>query len=156
MNWKRTLAITLMLLTIQVVAQDEQVYHVTLLRAKPGGLLELIDALKTRAKDNTVDSRDNTLVMRHSQGDHWDLMIVYPLRGYYEYFSGLERKTRGVPIMVNEVYGHELNDLLSFREEGFFIGPDLEDFSQLFETYKLFHIEIFTALAGKQKELIKE
>ena len=58
--------------------------------------------------------------------------------------------------MVNEEYGHELNDLLSFREEGFFIGPDVEEFSELSKNYKLFHIEIFTALAGKQKELIKE
>ena len=51
--------------------RGETLHRMTLLRAAPGRLLELVAAVKGRG-----------LVLRHSQGDQWDLMVLAPVAGY--------------------------------------------------------------------------
>jgi hypothetical protein len=55
------------------VSAAEQ-YRITLLRAAPGNLEQLIE----QVKDYRTDQKDELTIMRHSQGDHWDLMILEP------------------------------------------------------------------------------
>ena len=50
---------------------------VTTLQASPGKLSKLIDAVKAYR----AEQRGRVIVMRHSQGDHWDLMLLEPTGG---------------------------------------------------------------------------
>src|ERR1051325_10093948 len=54
--------------------RGEALQRMTLLRAAPGRLLDLVAAVKGRPG----------LVLRHSQGDQWDLMVLAPIAGYAE------------------------------------------------------------------------
>src|SRR4029078_2168099 len=51
----------------------ETLYRMTLLRAAPGRLLDLVAAVKGRGT-----------VLRHAQGDQRDLIVLAPIAGYAE------------------------------------------------------------------------
>ena len=69
-----------------VAVYPPYLYKVSFIQAAPGKLLELIDLQKARNVRN--DSGDEySFWMRHSQGDRWDLMIVYPMGSYAEYYK---------------------------------------------------------------------
>ncbi|SRR6266404_5528575 len=53
-------------------------YKATLVQAAPGKLLELIRLYQSSAQRTGDIGGASLLWMRHSQGDHWDLLILYP------------------------------------------------------------------------------
>src|SRR5438128_2130192 len=59
-------------------------YKTTLVQAAPGKLVELIAHYNARP---ALPGDAAPLWMRHSQGDRWDLLIVYPLGSYAEYYQ---------------------------------------------------------------------
>ena len=152
---KHLFATILLILSFQLTAQD-QLYKVTLLRAKPGELLNLIELI-----DQDISSFENFLenkpyLLRHSQGDHWDLMLIYPIDELESYFSSLQAVERANSRTLEKPYGDKFFDLVSFQEEAIVKGPSINPFIAAFEKYELFHIEIFTSLAGKQNKLLKQ
>ena len=68
-------------------ADNAYLYKVTLVQAAPGKLLDLIDLYKARAAELKQAGDEAPLWMRHSQGDHWDLMVLYPVGNYSEYYQ---------------------------------------------------------------------
>jgi len=114
--------------------RGEVLYRATLLRAAPGRLLELVAALKGKAP----------WIFRHSQGDHWDLMVLVPVGSYGELFKGAAA--------VAPLAGEEL---VAWQEEEFVRGPDLGALPG-FADAGLVHIEMFHAIAGKRAELVRE
>jgi len=62
---KKTLIVLLLLATTSVHAQD-QLYKVSLLRAKPGSLLELIDVMKEDMKLYENNQKVKPYLLRHS------------------------------------------------------------------------------------------
>ena len=68
-------------------ADAPYLYKVTLVQAAPGKLLELIDLYKTQSAHLQQAGDEAPLWMRHSQGDHWDLMILFPLNSYSDYYQ---------------------------------------------------------------------
>jgi hypothetical protein len=68
-------------------ADSPYLYKVTLVQAAPGRLLDLIDLYKGRAVELKQAGDEAPLWMRHSQGDHWDLMVIFPLGSYAEYYQ---------------------------------------------------------------------
>src|SRR5262245_55179971 len=78
--------------------RGEVLYKTTLLRAAPGRLLELVAAVKGKAP----------WIFRHSQGDHWDLMLLAPVGSYPEHL----KEPRAVAPLVSE-------ELVSWQEEEF-------------------------------------
>ena len=144
------------LLASITISAQEQLYKVSLLRAKPGELLPLIDQI-----NEDIDSYRNFLQhkpyqLRHSQGDHWDLMVIYPIQALNSYFDESEVSRRALSQTLEKPYGDKFFDLVAFQEEAIFKGPDVGTFNEHFEEYALFHIEIFTALSGKQQELLEQ
>lgn len=135
-------------------AQDQ--YKVTLLRANPGDLLELIDLVKEDISNHQQFNIHKPYLLRHSQGDHWDLMLIYPIDGISDHFEPENINLRTASNTFDQSYGDEFHDLVSFQEEAIVEGPDHNQFTEWFEEYGYFHIEIFTALAGKQQELLKQ
>ncbi len=139
------LTITLLLLTLAppVHAQalrGDVLYRNTLLRAAPGRLLDLIGALKAKGFGA---AGSKTLLLRHSQGDHWDLMV---LQATASYAQGL-KDDRPAPLVSP--------DLVAWQEDEFVRGPDLETLPA-FRDANLYHVEMFHALGEKRGELLKE
>lgn len=110
--------------------RGETLHRMTLLRAAPGRLLELVTALKGR----------RGLVLRHSQGDHWDLMVLAPVAGYGD--------LAGAPPLADPA-------LVAWQEDELVRGPDLERVDG-FAAAGLYHVEMFVALAGRRNDLVRE
>ena len=151
----KKILIVLLLWSIQSSAQ-EQLYKVSLLRAKPGELLELIETINQDINSYDEYLTNKPFLLRHSQGDHWDLMLIYPIDDLSNYFSKAEVEKRSKSSILEKSYGDAYFDIVSYQEEAIVQGPSINAFIDAFEKYRLFHIEIFTSLAGKQEELLDQ
>lgn len=152
---KILLLCSFLILSSNLIAQ-EQLYKVTLLRANPGDLLELIDQIKSDIENHESHGLEKPYLLRHSQGDQWDLMLIYPIESMSSYFSEESILERTSSKTLEKSYGEYFHDLVSFQEEAIVEGPEKVKFTDWFEEYGYFHVEIFTALAGKQNELLKQ
>ncbi|MEQ8904867.1 hypothetical protein [Ekhidna sp.] len=152
---KKILILAALLFSITSIAQN-QLYKVTMLRAKPGYLLELIDTIKEDISNYESYLENKPYLLRHSQGDHWDLMFIHPIYELENYFSVEKMQKRSRSKTVEKPYGDSFFDMVSFQEEAIVNGPSINAFIDVFEKFELFHIEIFTALAGKQEELLEQ
>jgi hypothetical protein len=98
--------------------------------------------------------------MRHTQGDQWDLLILFPMRSFDDYFSTSSIAAR------NEAYeksGTSEEDFLAaatrhiaWQEELFVWGPSAEAVAARFEGMGFYHVEIFIALAGQRENLLEQ
>ncbi len=115
-------------------AYAHDAYRVTLLRAAPGELQQLIDAVKQH-KERLLG---NAIIMRHSQGDHWDLMLLSPV---------------GEDPLVTTDFGN----LASFQHD-FLAGSTAswDEIRSAADSTGLFHIEMFQAAAGQYDALLRE
>lgn len=88
-----TLVITLSLIT---PAESEDLYKTVLLRAAPGKLLELIELYKSTMEYYDKSGNQRPFWMRHSQGDQWDLLLLFPMKSYAGYYSPdqIERRVK--------------------------------------------------------------
>lgn len=152
---KQLIATFLFIFSFQLSAQD-QLYKVSLLRAKPGELLNLIEMINQDISNFEDYLENKPYLLRHSQGDHWDLMLIYPIDDLESYFSSAQADERETSKTMEKSYGADFFNLVSFQEEAIMKGPAINGFIEAFEKYDLFHIEIFTALAGKQNELLEQ
>ena len=112
-----------------VSMRGDVLHRMTLLRAAPGRLLELVAAVKGRG-----------LVLRHSQGDQWDLMLLAPVAGYAE--------LGGAAPLAEPA-------LVAWQEDELVRGPDLGRLDG-FASAGLYHVEMFVALAGRRSDLLRE
>lgn len=123
-------------LTLSAVSQADS-YLVSTLRASPGQLEQLL----MKAQDYREAVKGNVLLMRHSQGDHWDLLLLEPLP------TSLERPSSHP----------DFSALVDFQES--FSATSDTPFTQLrkeSDAAGLYHIEMFNALAGKHAALIDQ
>jgi hypothetical protein len=109
--------------------RGETLHRMTLLRAAPGRLLDLVAAVKGRG-----------LVLRHSQGDQWDLMVLTPVAGYAELAGAGPLADPG---------------LVAWQEDELVRGPELGRLDG-FASAGLYHVEMFVALAGRRTDLVRE
>lgn len=151
----RTLTLLLfafLILTAEANAQSSYLYKAKLIQAAPGQILDVIDLYKTAFIDLKSSGDEAPLWMRHSQGDHWDLMILFPIKSYTEYYSA-ER------IVKRKAYQEKtarIDAAVAWQEDLFVYGPPPEDLRTAFAQSTFFHVEMFHSLAGKQAELFKE
>ena len=116
--------------------EGNYLYKVTTVRAATGSLSGLLDWLDAR--------RDKApFIMRHSQGDHWDLLIVTPLETWAAY------ATRIKPVVLPA-------KLVAFEEDHFAYGPRLGPLRDAYETNDFFHVEMFNAAPGKADALLEQ
>ena len=144
----------------QAQAQDEggYLYRVQTVRAAPGGLVEMIAINHRLAEGGFYEgwSARPPFIMRHSQGDQWDLMLLYPMESFAAYFSPERRAARRD---AHERFAEDLSrldQLTSFREDHFEAGPPLARLDALYAENDFFHIEVFHALAGKRAALVEQ
>jgi len=135
-------------------------YKTTFVRAAPGRLMDLIALYKSRMAFYDASGDERPLWWRHTQGDQWDLMLLFPMASYTEYYSNDRVFRRGkaaeaAPLSPKD-FSQKLNSCSSWREDVFVLGPPLETVKKAFEGTAYYHIEICIALPGKQEELFKE
>lgn len=137
-------------------ADNQYLYKVSLVQAAPGKLVELIDLYKTRVPAYQAFGDEAPLWMRHSQGDHWDLMILFPIGSYTDYYHSdrVARRSK-----VDDAWTRSLERIkadTAWQEDLFAYGPPLADLRQAFASGGFFHVEMFIALPGRFAELYHE
>jgi hypothetical protein len=114
-----------------------RLYRMTLMRAAPGRILDLVQDVKARvAALPPADVRP--LLLRHQQGDHWDLFVLIPATA-----GALDTRPLGA------------SALIAWQQDELVRGPDVWSLPG-FADANLAHVEMFVALAGKQDELVRE
>ncbi len=147
---KSCILIILVLIGHLGVAQNT--YKISLFRASPGKLMQLIDVLKSKSEQYKKTGGEKVYIIRHSQGDHWDLMVYEYINEPSVYYSENGNLTK----IFTPDYGDEFYDLIAFHENLLVNGSDFKTFSTMLESNNYFHVEMFVALPGKQNELLKE
>lgn len=135
-------------------------YKAMFVRAAPGRLLDLIALYRERMPVYDAAGDERPFWWRHTQGDQWDLMFLFPMGSCTEYFAAerVARRNRaadasGVP---QAQFARRFYECSAWHEDLYVNGPPLETVKNAFRDTSYYHIEIFVALPGKQEELRKE
>ena len=110
-------------------------YRMTLMRAAPGRQADLVKAIAAKAA--AMIQTERPLVLKHSQGDQWDLLVLTPA----------PKAGPAEPLATA--------DLVAWQEDEIVRGPDLATVEG-FLSAGLYHVEMFHALPGQQNALIRE
>ncbi len=141
-------------------AEGSYLYRTQLVRAAPGELLELIDLYKDRMPVFDAAGEERPFIMRHSQGDQWDLLLLYPIGSFADYYSQDRRARRQAAAANADVsesaFRRAVDERVAWREDLFVMGPDLDVVKSHFESAGYFHVEMFIALPGMREKLIEE
>ncbi|MEP7381832.1 MAG: hypothetical protein ABI910_09115 [Gemmatimonadota bacterium] len=137
-----------------------QLYRATMIQAAPGRLVELIDAVKGRLPAYAAAGEATPYLLRHSQGDHWDLFLLEPLGASLQAYFGAERVARRRDAGGGEggelAWERRLQELSAWREDQIVSGPAPERLRLAMSGSGFAHLEMFVALAGKHDALLKE
>lgn len=123
----------LMALSITAVAED---YLITQYRAAPGKFPELLNLVE---KTKWIEPEEQTrpIIMRHSQGNHWDLMLIIKF--------------------PNDEFAQAARELVDFELS--FLATSDTDWGELKAKDAVsgfYHIEMFNAGAGKHAALMRQ
>ncbi len=132
-----------LLLCLSLVQPPVEAYRALFVRAAPGRLLELVQLVKARR--DSAPSQERPVLLRHSQGDHWDLVLLQPVGTLAKYFA-TDRT------VVDPLWDR----LVAWQEELFTSGPPAAEFRAAADRAGFFHLEIFAALAGERDSLKAE
>lgn len=136
-------------------ADTPYLYKVTLVQAAPGKFNDLVDLYKARAAAMKEAGDESPMWMRHSQGDHWDLMILFPIGSYADYYQP-ERISKRKQAEQTGKFEDKFKENVAWQEDVFSYGPPLADLRKAFANGAFFHVEMFVALPGKFGDLYKE
>ncbi|MGE5360641.1 MAG: hypothetical protein ACM3NQ_16620 [Bacteroidales bacterium] len=144
----------------QASSQDAVLYRLELLQAAPGRLPDLIDACKKRAVAAAAAGEGAPVIMRHSQGDHWDLAVLWPMgdwAGYHDKARAARRAeaARAAGLTTAEL-DRPLDVLVTWHEDLYLRGPSVDALRAHVKGAGLLHYEMMQALAGKRDALIEE
>ena len=134
--------------------QQQYLYKASLVQAAPGKLLDLIHAYKDLwAAESRVAGEEAPLWMRHSQGDRWDLLILYPMGSYSDYYRSERVAAREKAV---EPWRAMVQTAIAWQEDVFAYGPPLDEVRKAFSGAGFFHVEMFQVLPGRQAALYQE
>jgi hypothetical protein len=138
--------------------EGEYLYKVSTVRAATGSLSDVLDwnsALK--ASSFFADAGEHPpFVMRHSQGDQWDLMILTPMDSWTSYHSASATRKRDAAVKKHAELVAPIDKMIAFDEDVFAYGPPLSVLTQAYDNNSFYHIEMFQAAPGKAEDLIEQ
>jgi hypothetical protein len=154
------LALALALALCSPIAGAADLYKITMVQAAPGKLLGLIDLYQKRMPVYDASGDERPLSLRHTQGDRWDLMLIFPLGSFSEYYSPervarRDRAARDAGLPQAE-FAELFYEHAGWHEDVYVEGPPLETLKKAYAEAGFFHAEMFVALPGRQDELVKE
>ncbi|WP_457653109.1 hypothetical protein [Rhodocaloribacter sp.] len=141
---------------VPVAEPPGYLYRVTLVRAAPGRLLDLIDLYKARREALAARGEAAPFWMRHSQGDQWDLLLIFPMESYAAYYHPDRLARREAHAEADAAFAEALGERAAWMEDLFVYGPPLDTLRARFEGMGFFHVEMFKALPGKRAELYEQ
>jgi hypothetical protein len=154
-HWAVALAVAFTLAAALIAQPAAYLYKTTLVQAAPGKLKELIELYKQKAAADSQIGEPAAFWMRHSQGDHWDLLLLTPVGSYADYFKA-ERIARRTGAETKSGWKERSLALIAWQEDVYVTGPPLEELRKALAGNTFFHVEMFHALAGKHAELRRE
>jgi len=137
-----------------MAADSTYLYRTSLIQAAPGKYQELIDAYKMCAA-HLSEGDEAPLWMRHSQGDHWDFLILWPMGSYADFYN-TARIAKRKKAEASRPFQPNWSELIASQEDVFVQGPPLADLRNAFSNSKFFHVEMFQALPARHAELMTE
>ena len=141
-------------------AAPPTLYRLQMLQAAPGRLLDLIDVVKKHAALAVAGGEAAPVIMRHSQGDHWDLAVLWPMEDWAAYFSPTRIARREAAVKASgraQVdVERELDPLVSWHEDLYMRGPSVDALRAHVKEMGLLHYEMMQALPGMRDALIEE
>ena len=129
-------------------AATSYLYRTTLIQASPGKLLEVVDLYKAGWPGLRDSGDEPPIGMRHSQGDRWDLLLLFPMGSFAEYYSAdrVARRQKARDAAKTDLA--RLSDDIAWTEDVFVYGPPLEEVRGRLAKAGFFHVEMFEALPG--------
>jgi hypothetical protein len=138
------------------VPANGYLYRATLVQAAPGKLLEVVDLYKA-GWPGWKDSGDEApIAMRHSQGDRWDLLLLFPMGSYGEFYAPDRIARRSKAREASKAELATLGDDIAWQEDVFVSGPALSEVRGALAKAGFFHVEMFLELPGKGPELYRQ
>ncbi len=136
--------------------EGDYLYKVSTLRAAPGELENLLNWIAVlKASNYFEDAREQApFIMRHSQGDQWDLLVITPMVSWAAYHSKSATKQRHKAAEKHSVMLALGDAFIAFDEDHFAYGPALDEIAREYAGNAFFHIEMFHAAPGKTGELV--
>jgi hypothetical protein len=154
------LLLALALVSVPPQADSSYVYKAVFIRAAPGALLQVIALYQGRMDVLDAAVEERPFIMRHRQGDQWDLMLLYPIESFATHYSPERLVARRRAAERSGVPEHEFErrvaEHVAWREELFVKGPRLDAVRPAIEAGAFFHVEMFIALPGKRDALYRE
>jgi len=140
------------------IAQElsgDYLYKVSTVRAATGELSGLLAWIAELNESNYYEMADEhaPLVMRHSQGDQWDLLIITPMESWTSYHSETATSARDEAMGEHSDLLAPGYDLIAFDEDQFAYGPSVDVVMAAYDANDFYHIEMFEAAPGKAGEL---
>ena len=137
-----------------------ELYRFVLVQAAPGRLLDLIELYKSRLPVIAAGGDELPIIVRHSQGDRWDLAVIYPSGSFTSYYSAERTAKRDRAAAASGVSGAEFArrfyDMVAWHEDVYVEGPPVAALRAYLENTTLAHFEMMQALPGKRDALIEE
>ncbi len=126
----------------------------TTMRAAPGELKAMIADLRSLEDQGfyAMAGRTAPLIMRHSQGDQWDLMLLEPIGSYSAFFAAERLAAEAAATAFDDPLA-ALDGRIAYRDELFAYGPSAEFVDGYTKDMKFFHIEMFDAAPGLKHKL---
>jgi hypothetical protein len=138
--------------------EGDYLYRVSTVRAATGSLSELLDAIhELKSSRHFRDAgTPEPLVMRHSQGDQWDLLIISPMESWETYYkpAAVQKRNDARAAFAEQI--RYASDRVAFAEDHFALGPEFSTLQDAFADNAFFHIEMFKAAAGKSADLLEQ
>ena len=138
--------------------EGDYLYKVTTIRAATGALADLLDwEARLGASDYyNKAGQEHPLLMRHSQGDQWDLLVIVPMGSWTDFHSPEATRKRGAASAEHAELIADGQALFAFYEDHFAQGPSWSELKAAYEANSFYHIEMFEAAAGSTSELLEQ
>jgi hypothetical protein len=123
--------------------EGETLYRVVLAQATPGTWTEVMSEWSSRISDWPDEDPAKPMWMRHSQGDWWDFMFIFPVDESEPLTSGPAGEF-GLDVRYSRV------------EDLWVVGAGIDVLRAAVTSAGLYHIEMFRAQPGKRDELLAQ
>ncbi len=138
--------------------EGDYLYKVSTVRAAPGKLeAMLIWSMDIKASGYFEDAGERfPFMMRHSQGDQWDLIMITPMESWTEYHSKGATLKREKAAKKHADLLMDGGGLFAFDADHFAYGPSFETIRAAYDDNAFYHIEMFDAAPGKTEDLLEQ
>jgi hypothetical protein len=159
----RVVAVFVLLFGLPTIVSAEELegkylYKVTTIRAATGALADLLDWEAQLSASEYYDEagQERPLLMRHSQGDQWDLLVIVPMQSWTDYHSQSATRKRSTASVKHDELIAAGQRLFAFYEDHFAYGPSWSALRSAYAANSFFHIEMFEAAPGKANDLLDQ